>query len=78
MAELIDYGFGISAIDAGYIRPKLAAIHLIVHVSRLPTGERRLMSIAEITGHDERGMLMREVFSYDVDARVHRDLRKAA
>jgi hypothetical protein len=44
----------------------------------LPTGERRLMSIAEIMGHDERGMLMRELFAYDVDARVHRDLRKAA
>ena len=55
-----------------------AAIHLIVHVSRLGTGERRLMSVAEITGHDDRGMLLKELFSYDVDARVHRDLRKAA
>jgi hydroxyacylglutathione hydrolase len=43
MAELIDYGFGISAIDAGYMRPKLAAIHLIVEGDRaaiVDTGSR--------------------------------------
>jgi glyoxylase-like metal-dependent hydrolase (beta-lactamase superfamily II) len=30
LPPITDYGFGISAIDAGYLRPGLAAIHLIV------------------------------------------------
>ncbi|HKY01828.1 MAG TPA: MBL fold metallo-hydrolase [Burkholderiales bacterium] len=30
----IDYGFGVSAIDAEYLRPQLAAIHLIVENGR--------------------------------------------
>jgi len=34
MAELIDYDFGISAVDSGYQRPMLDAIHLIVEGGR--------------------------------------------
>ena len=34
MAHVIDYDFGISAIDSGYQRPSLAAIHLIVEGDR--------------------------------------------
>jgi hydroxyacylglutathione hydrolase len=34
MGEITDYEFGISAIDAGYVRPRLAAIHLIVENGR--------------------------------------------
>lgn len=34
MADVIDYESGISAIDAGYQRPRLAAIHLIVEGGR--------------------------------------------
>ena len=30
MVELLRYAHGIYAFDAGYIRPQLAAIHLIV------------------------------------------------
>ena len=29
MSDITDYGYGIYAIDAGYLRPKMAAIHLI-------------------------------------------------
>lgn len=32
--ELLDYGSGIYAFDAGYLRPHLAAVHLIVHEGR--------------------------------------------
>ena len=34
MADVIDYEFGISAIDSGYQRPRLDAIHLIVEDGR--------------------------------------------
>ena len=34
MAQVIDYDFGISAIDSGYQRPQLGAIHLIVEGGR--------------------------------------------
>jgi glyoxylase-like metal-dependent hydrolase (beta-lactamase superfamily II) len=34
MAQVIDYEFGISAIDSGYLRPQLDAIHLIVEGGR--------------------------------------------
>jgi len=35
MPQLIDYEYGISAVDAGYLRPILAAIHLIVEGGRV-------------------------------------------
>ncbi len=35
MLELLRYGHGIYAFDAGYIRPQLAAIHLIVEKGRV-------------------------------------------
>ncbi|HWP86839.1 MAG TPA: MBL fold metallo-hydrolase, partial [Burkholderiales bacterium] len=34
MADVIDYEFGISAIDSGYQRARLDAIHLIVENGR--------------------------------------------
>ena len=34
MTDLIDYEFGISAVDSGYQRPGLGAIHLIVEGGR--------------------------------------------
>ena len=34
MASVTDYGFGISAIDSGYVRPQLDAIHLVVEGDR--------------------------------------------
>jgi hydroxyacylglutathione hydrolase len=34
MSPVTDYGFGISAIDSGYVRPRLDAIHLVVEDGR--------------------------------------------
>ena len=34
MADVIDYGYGISTVDSGYQRPRLDAIHLIVEGNR--------------------------------------------
>ncbi|MGQ0529079.1 MAG: CpaF family protein [Panacagrimonas sp.] len=73
--ELLAGFAGFNGSDITFRGQVAAAIHLIVHVARLASGERRLMSVAELTGHDDRGMLMREVFTYDVERREHRDLR---
>lgn len=35
MAELLSYAHGIHAVDSGYIRPQLAAVHLIVERGRV-------------------------------------------
>jgi glyoxylase-like metal-dependent hydrolase (beta-lactamase superfamily II) len=34
MSAIVDYGFGISAVDSGYVRPRLDAIHLVVEDGR--------------------------------------------
>ncbi|AXQ30766.1 CpaF family protein [Solimonas sp. K1W22B-7] len=52
-----------------------SAIQLLVQVSRLPTGERRLMSVTEIIGAKGHDLLTRELFRYDVDSKQHQDLR---
>ncbi len=73
--ELLAGFAGFTGSDNTFRGQVAAAIHLIVHVARLATGERRLMSVAEITGHNEQGMSMREMFRYDLDLAEHQDLR---
>ena len=34
MPAIIDYGYGISAVDSGYVRPQLDAVHLIIENGR--------------------------------------------
>ncbi len=34
MADIIDYDYGISAVDSGYVRPQLDAVHLVVEGGR--------------------------------------------
>ncbi len=53
-----------------------SAIQLLVHVSRLKGGERRVMSITEILGASGHEVLMRDVFRYDVERGVHVDCRE--
>ena len=52
-----------------------AAIQLLVQVSRLKGGERRVMSITEVQGLDGTALKMRDVFRYDVERGEHLDLR---
>ncbi len=52
-----------------------SAIHLLVHVSRLPGGERRLMAISEVQGQDGHDLRLRDLFRYDVERHEHLDLR---
>lgn len=55
-----------------------AAINLIVHVSRLPTGVRRVMSITEVRGLVAGELAMHDVFRFDAASGQHHDLRAAA
>jgi pilus assembly protein CpaF len=52
-----------------------AAIQLLVHVSRHKGGERRVMSVVELTGMAGGELVMREVFRYNADSGEHADLR---
>ena len=53
----------------------VSAIDLMVHVSRLPDGARRLMSITEIRGIHDGHVALAEVFRCDAAAAAHLELR---
>ena len=55
-----------------------AAIQLMVQVSRLPSGQRRVISITEVQGLQGRELMMRDLFRYEADSGRHIDLREAA
>ena len=76
--ELLAGFAGYNGSDATFRGQIAAAIQLIVHVARLPGGERRLMSVCELRGYDDRGVLMRELFRYDAEQRTHLNLLEAA
>jgi len=44
-----------------------AAIQLLVHVARLPSGQRRVLSITELQGMQGRDLSMHDVFRYEPD-----------
>ncbi|WP_091532459.1 CpaF family protein [Fontimonas thermophila] len=53
-----------------------SAIQLMVHVSRLKGGERRVMSITEVLGTRGHEMIMRDLFRYDLERGEHVDCRE--
>jgi Flp pilus assembly protein, ATPase CpaF len=55
-----------------------AALHLIVHVSRLVSGQRRILSIAEMAGLRDGQLQLVDLFRYEAERGEHRDLREAA
>ena len=63
----IEQMIGMSGID---ISPKsaraqiAAAIHVVLQLSRLSDGSRRVMSISEVTGMEGETILMQEIFRY--------------
>ncbi|WP_407925193.1 CpaF family protein [Glacieibacterium frigidum] len=63
----IEQMIGMSGID---ISPKsaraqiAAAIHVVLQLSRLSDGSRRVMSISEVTGMEGETVLMQEIFRY--------------
>lgn len=55
-----------------------SALQLIVHVSRLASGKRRVLSISELVGLQGRDLKMKELFRYEPENDRHLDLRVAA
>src|SRR5258708_7303004 len=48
------------------IRQQIAsAIHVVVHVARLPDGTRKVISVSAITGMDDDSIWMQEIFVFD-------------
>ncbi len=47
-----------------------AAIQLVVHVSRLSSGQRRVMSISELRGFDGSELVMHNVFRYEPESGI--------
>jgi pilus assembly protein CpaF len=66
-------GFGGS--EAMLMAQIASALQLLVHVSRLPGGERRVLSIVRIDQPVDGRPQLTELFRYDEEAGRHRDLR---
>jgi pilus assembly protein CpaF len=54
-----------------------SAIQMMVHVSRLKGGERRVMSITEVLGTRGHELMMRDLFRYDIERGEHVDCRES-
>jgi len=76
--ELLAGFAGFTGSEITFRAQVASAIQLLVHVARLPGGERRLMSVTEVIGAKGHELLLRELFRYDVDRREHLDLREGA
>ena len=56
----------------------VSAIDLMVHVSRMPSGERRVLSVTEIEGMRGTDVQLSDVFRFDLDRQQHVDVRSQA
>jgi pilus assembly protein CpaF len=56
----------------------VSAVHVLVHVARLPDGRRCVLSIAEVRDIKGHELDLREVFRFEADSGQHLDLRQAA
>ncbi len=55
-----------------------AAIHLVVHVARIASGLRRVVSITELRGLQGRELMLHDVFRFDAASGHQLDLRETA
>ena len=63
-------------LPARAIREQIAsAVDLIVHVSRLRDGTRRVTHLSEVTGIDAEAVLLSDIFTFDFDAGLDIDGR---
>ena len=53
----------------------VSGVELLVHVSRLPHGARRLMAVSEITGLKNGEVQIRHLFRYNAESDRIQDLR---
>ncbi|HEY0914025.1 MAG TPA: CpaF family protein [Solimonas sp.] len=75
--ELLAGFAGYNGSEVAFRAQVASAIQLLVHVARLPSGHRRLMSVTEVVGAKGQDLILRDVFRYDVESGQHRDLRGA-
>lgn len=75
--ELLSGFAGFKGSDATLMGQISSALQLMVHVSRLPDGRRRLMSVFEVDEVEGAKLELQPLFSFDADADQHRDLRQA-
>ncbi|MEK7874948.1 MAG: MBL fold metallo-hydrolase [Pseudomonadota bacterium] len=74
MAHVIDYEFGISAIDSGYQRPLLDAIHVVVEGDRAAVIDTGVNSSVPLVLEALRGKGMRpEQIDYVILTHIHLD-----
>ena len=79
MRDVIDHEFGISAVDSGYLRPQLGAIHLIVENGRaaiidcgVNDSVPRVLHAGDATGREiGRALWTRAAELSSVEARNH-------
>lgn len=64
---LLNFG-GFLGSELNLARQIAGAIELIVQISRLPSGKRRITSISEVTGVVDEVISMQELFSFDRQA----------
>jgi len=76
--ELLAGFAGYNGSEVAFRAQVASAIQLLVHVARLPGGQRRLMSVTEVVGAKGHDLILRDVFRYDVESGQHRDLRGSA
>lgn len=70
---------GFAGSDHALLQQLASAVEMFVHVSRLPNGKRRVVSVVKVGEVDAAGKLeMTDLFSYDPHQDTHRDLRAAA
>jgi pilus assembly protein CpaF len=73
--ELLAGFAGYSGSEANFRGQVASAVNLFVHVSRLATGERKVMSITEVFSAGAEPLLLRDLFRYDIETGLHLDLR---
>ena len=76
--ELLAAFAGFTGSEVTFRGQLASAVALFVHLARLPTGERRLMSVTELQGLQGGELLLRDRFRYDEDRGEHLDLGEAA
>jgi pilus assembly protein CpaF len=73
--ELLAGFAGFNGSEVTFRGQLASAIHLFVHVARLPSGARKLMAITEVEGIRQGELIMKDLFRYDVATGKRQDLR---
>ncbi|ULQ45352.1 CpaF family protein [Flagellatimonas centrodinii] len=73
--ELLAGFAGFNGSESTFRGQVSSALQMLVHVSRMPGGDRRVMSVSEVLGADAGGLRLRPAFRFDVGSRQHVDLR---